>query len=263
MPREQISAGVMARAAEENPREFFAAMMNEGYRHTKKADWVITGVPEAFFNPVMRTDFPEAAGRDIRRMVTRFQSSESPMSWWVVPSTRPKDLADQLLANGFKFDQSVPVMSVKLQQLKQPDYPNGLVTRQVHDRKELTRWSKVMAESFEIPAKVLKPLLEIFLRKESSGDSDVVNYGGFLEGRLVATSTLFLGRSAAGMYNVATTARARGRGIGSAMTHFALSEALRRGFTIGTLQSSKLGYGLYLKMGFEENYWLRSYNRVD
>jgi ribosomal protein S18 acetylase RimI-like enzyme len=262
MPRKQVSYRMLSLAAEENPREFFAAMVREGFRSTKKVDWVISGVPEAFFNPVIRTDFPEAAARDIRRMVARFDSAESPMSWWVSPSTRPGNLADQLLANGFKFEESVPAMSLPLERLKPTVHPDGLVIKRVRSPRELKRWFVTWAETFEIPAKSLEPLYRVFLRKESSTDSDVVNYAGFLGGRLLTVSTLFLGKRAAGIYNVGTVAPARGKGLGGAMTHFALSEAHRRGFAIGTLQSSKLGYGVYTRLGFEECFKLSNYVRV-
>jgi len=255
----KVSSRVLTRAAEENPREFFVSMFREGFQSTKKADWVISGVPMAFFNPVMRTEFPEVAAPDIKIMVAKFDPATSPISWWVTPFTRPKSLADQLLANGFKFEETIPAMSLPLERLKAPTYPLGLAVKEARSPKELLRWFRVVADAFEIPAKVTEELYRGMLKKLKSPDGDVVNYSGYIGRRLVGTSTLFLGKSAAGLYNVTTIPSARGKGIGSAITHFTLSEAHRRGFRIGTLQSSKAGYGIYKKLGFEERFKISSY----
>jgi len=116
-----------------------------------------------------------------------------------------------------------------------------------------------VADGFEIPANVARELYRGMLRKLASSDADVVNYPGYIGRRLVGTSTLFLGKSAAGLYNVTTVPSARGKGVGSATTHLTLSEGRRRGFRIGTLQSSKSGYSIYKKLGFEERFKISSY----
>jgi len=252
---------VLARAVEENPREFFRTMMRKEFQSTRKADWIISGVPIAFLNSVIRTEFPKSAVRDIKRMVAKFDSVSSPMTWRVSPSTRPKNLGDQLLANGFKLEESVPAMALRLNLLRRTEYPEGLEVRPIRNQRELMKWLAAWAKIFEIPEEARESLYRFFLRKGYSADSDVLNYMGLLRGRLVAVSTLFLGKIA-GIYNVGTVASARGGGIGSAMTHFALAEARRRGFGLATLQSSKAGYGVYSKLGFKEYFKLSNYVRV-
>lgn len=234
-------------------------MMREGFHSTRKADWVISGVPIAFFNSVTRTAFPEAPTHDIERMVAKFESVGSPMAWWVTPSTRPKDLGARLLALGFTADEPLPAMSLRLASLVKPAYPRGLVVKPVRTRAEFTKWFSVWRKVFEIPEEAWDRLHNLFLRKGWSTDSDVVNYSGYLGGRLVAISTLFLGKSAAGIYNVGTLPEARGKGIGSAMTHVALAEARDGGFEVATLQSSKAGYHIYRNLGFETCFEVMTY----
>ncbi len=256
------SSKILMQAAEENPREFFRTMLKEEFQSTKKAEWVISGVPDPFFNPVVMSDLPKEAGQDIRRMVARFDSVGAPMSWWVSPHTRPKDLADQLLAIGFKLEESVPVMTLQFDRVEPLKYPDGLTVRQVRSEKGLEKWYSLWSEVFGISGAAREPLFRIFLRKGWAAGSDVVNYTGFLGDQPVAVSALFLGRKAAGIYNVGTAASARGRGIGTAMTHLALSEARRRNRRLVTLQSSKGGYDVYRRLGFEEQFKLSNYIRA-
>jgi predicted acetyltransferase len=63
----------------------------------------------------------------------------------------------------------------------------------------------------------------------------------------------------AGIYCVATTPEARGKGIGAEMTLVPLLEARAMGYKIGILQSSKMGEGVYRRLGFGEYGRLASY----
>jgi len=185
------------------------------------------------------------------------------MSWSVGPLDKPKDLGDRLLSNGFKLEESVPVMVMEPLDLKvRLVQPEGLVIRPVSDLDELREWTDIWFDAFEIPSIARESLQRGFVRKASEGDSDVINYSGLMGGRLVAISTLFLGTSAVGIYNIATVASARGKGVGTAMTGFALAESRRRRFEVATLQSSKAGYEIYKRLGFEECFKLRSYVRT-
>jgi predicted acetyltransferase len=54
----------------------------------------------------------------------------------------------------------------------------------------------------------------------------------------------------AGIYNVATPAAFRNRGLGEATTRAAVAEGQRRGCVMSTLQASEMGYPIYERMGF-------------
>lgn len=196
-------------------------------------------------------------------MVAKFEEARVPMSWSVGPLDRPNDLAGQLLSNGFRLEESVPVMVLELRSLRTPERPHDLTIRHVADLDELRKWVRLWVEVYQIPKAARKQFEHLFIRKETSVDSDTINYLGLMGRRLVGIATLLLGKRAARIYNIGTAPAARGKGIGIAMTVFALAEASRLGCELATLQTSKAGYGIYKGPGFEECFRLSTYVRTE
>jgi len=56
----------------------------------------------------------------------------------------------------------------------------------------------------------------------------------------------------AGLYNVATLPESRGKGIGSSISYVPFIDAKERGYEISILHSTRMGYGVYKQLGFEE-----------
>lgn len=78
------------------------------------------------------------------------------------------------------------------------------------------------------------------------------HFVGRLEGEPVATVSLLLTDSAAGIYFVCAVPDVRQRGIGYAITRHAMLEARALGRSLAILGASAMGYPVYKRLGFEE-----------
>ncbi len=131
-----------------------------------------------------------------------------------------------------------------------PAEPGPRVER-VREAGQLAAWCRVLGRGFSVP----QIAAEAFGRAFAAVGLDAADwslYLAYLEDQAVATACMFLGSGVAGIYNVATLPEARGQGAGSAVSYTPLRTAHQAGYQIATLQASRLGYGVYRRLGFEE-----------
>ena len=254
-----MSPAGLQRIVEENAWEFFRTMLGKDFHTGRKAVWYISGLDSAFFNGVFDAKLSGPIDDEIRRITGRFSALNLPMTWWVGPSSRPRDLGKRLLRRGFVLEDRPRAMSVRADQARVPHFAGDLRIRLVQSPKELKQWFDVWAGSFELPHPIRGGLLKAFQEKGYSAESDVLNFAGYVGEKMVATVTLFEGGRAAGIYNVGTLPGFRNRGIGSAMTWASLQEANERGQELVVLQASEMGYPIYRKMGFKEHFRFAGY----
>ena len=133
----------------------------------------------------------------------------------------------------------------------------GLSIRHVEDLPALRQWVHVNRVSFGIPAYAEERLFDLFA--DVAFEPPMQCYLALLNGQPVGTSQLFLSAGVAGIYNVTVLPEARGRGVGAAVTLAALREARQRGYRISILQSSRLGYPVYRRLGFQDYGKLHTY----
>ena len=216
---------------------------------------VVTGVSEPLFNGVFRTRLiSDAVDSAIATTLAHVISRRAPMFWWVGPWTRPADLGTHLERHGLTHAGNSPAMAVDLRTLPEeaPEIP-GLAVAPVEDLEMLRTWGRVAAIGTGFPERFHEELvaLEDGVGLEPRGRlySRYIAYQG---GDAVGTSALLLHAGVAGIFAVATIARARGRGIGTALTLVPLLEARRRAYRVGTLQSSPMGFPVYKRLGFQE-----------
>lgn len=209
------------------------------------------GVPIAVLNPVFGARFAaDSVDRRIDEIVDWYEGRGDSFCWWVGPTTEPADLAEHLLRHGFTLDEEhLPGMAAVLHDLPPIDLPAGATIDRVRDASEFRTFCDTLAAGFGAPSM----LADAFFRLAEVGFSDEVPYRHYLahiDGRPVATTTSVLADDVLGVYNVATLADARGKGIGRAITLASMLEGAEAGCVMAVLEASGMGRSVYERLGF-------------
>jgi GNAT superfamily N-acetyltransferase len=215
--------------------------------------WVLTGLSHSFLNAVVRSQLsPIHIDERIGEIIASFQAKNVKMlNWYSEPDAKTADLGEQLLQNGLTYSEGGSGMAVDLLALHEDLVsPAGFGIQAVGDETTLKDWVQTGFTSLGGLETEAEACFELFAGL--GFEMPLRNYLGRLDGEPVATSQLFLGAGVAGIYWVATTPKARGQGIGAAMTLAALREARELGYRIGILQSTPMGEGVYRRLGFQE-----------
>ena len=223
---------------------------------------ILTGIPEASLNVVMRTQLRGSELKEqIHASLAPFREQRLPMLWWVFPRSRPHNLSVHLEAADLYLRDDEPGMAVDLYTLPAPvDRMRDLTITEVEDAESLQDWIQASAVSFGADIVDIDPNYIRFEHSLHWGKH--LPYRRFLarlHGVPVATSALFLGAGVAGLYSVGTVSAARRQGIASALSLVALQAARAGGYRIGVLEASQDGYHVYHKLGFREYCRVYSY----
>jgi len=210
-----------------------------------------TPVAHPWFNGVLSTQPPAGdAHQAVRDTLAYFQSQAVPsFTWWLAPHLEPDSWSPHLLSHGFIYNDHTPGMAIDLTALPLP-VRQPVTIQRVEDQRMLAVWAQVFTQGYGLPDSIAPAFLALM---EGLGTTfPLHHYLGLLNEQPVATATLFVGGGVVGIYNVATLAPARGRGIGSAMTLTALHDGRALGYRAGVLQSSEMGYPVYQWLGFQK-----------
>jgi GNAT superfamily N-acetyltransferase len=260
-----VSPESLARANEANLSDGLAACARAyGGEVVDAPDllWCATGIPSAGWNRVLRTRLAsERMDARIKWVQERARAFGTPFLWHIIPSTRPANLDTQLLRHGFTDVGDEPAMGIALARLPSTvPLPEGVTIERVRDRTALEQWARTAHAGFGASASTAAPLVAAVSRDALEGAAAAEYYLALLDGEPVAASALTLAAGVAGIFAVATLERARGRGIGAAVTMAPLLAARDRGYAVGVLQASEMGYAIYARMGFTEQFRYRSFS---
>ncbi len=213
--------------------------------------WSMTDIPFQVFNSIIRAQLaPDRIDAVIAAIIAQATSRNVPLLWWTGPATQPADLGIHLERHGFFSEGQLPGMAAVLDNINpHPPMPNGFMIQPVTDDESLQQWSQVCAAGFGMPAFAADGYYDLLRHVDQA---TVRAYLGWLNGKPVATSLLYLGAGVAGIYNVATIPEARRKGIGARMTDLPLLEARALGYQVGILHAFEMGIGVYRSLGFEE-----------
>ncbi len=193
---------------------------------------------------LMRHDADHAA---LERAIEPLLETPAPIGV-MLPAGRT-DLIEILMARGFSDVEVEPAMAVDLEGLSSVEIPAGCELIEVDESGD-GAWCDAMATGYEIPRSVADQVGPVAARREGV-DRGIRHYALTREGRMVATSSVFMREGFAGVYCVATVAEERGKGLGACVTANPLKQACDRGYRTGVLQASAMGESVYRRLGFE------------
>jgi GNAT superfamily N-acetyltransferase len=220
----------------------------------REITWFITGLPNSMFNGVLRTRFTiDSIDAKIEQTLGLFKARQVPMAWPVSQATQPGNLGMYLKAHGLtsigtstSMVLDLPAMNADL-----PTHPD-LIIEEVSDPETLKLWRHVSDRGFESSVEDARIYYEAYINMSFGTHLPWHHYIGWLGNEPVATASLLLYAGIAGIYGVATIPQVRRQGIGALMTLAPLRYARSLGYRAAALSPSKLGLGVYRRIGFKE-----------
>lgn len=217
-----------------------------------EARWILAG-DNVLLNAVLetRTD-PLPTRAAIETVASRIIHQAGSCVWWVLPGAADSGLARHLDQIGFSARPAWPGMALRLDELA----PAAAVPDLELTRVDTADAFDAYISAFHGSVSPGPGFTTAFRRAATAigfaADAPMAHFVVRESGVPIACASLMEGGGAAGLYNVGTLEAARGRGIGAWLSSTVLLHGRRRGYAIAVLQSSKLGYRIYERLGFRE-----------
>jgi ribosomal protein S18 acetylase RimI-like enzyme len=179
------------------------------------------------------------------------QATRMPWYWQVGPHCT-RGLQQGLAESGFVASHDVPAMAADLTQMQRSQASQDFTVKRVECEAHLDDWVDVGVRAFALPESVGKLFRTSLLDIGFLEVVPVRHFVGYSSGEPVATGTVFYGAGVAGIFCIGTVSEARGRGFGTEMTRACMRDARDRSHSVAILHASRMGYPVYVKLGFEE-----------
>ena len=218
------------------------------------AVWFETPLTSLPYNAVIRSRFGANAASEIDRILATFRKRNVPFIWVVHPCATPSDLHRLLEERGVKHAETVPGMTMDLDELpERMPCPSDFEMRRIVDASEMRPIQEMILERWTVPEKDRDAHYAITLSfGVGEPDSALQCWAVYSNDEPVCKALLNMDGSSAGIHGVATKAEARGRGLARMLTLEALHFARERGYRMGMLHSSAMARTLYEKIGFRK-----------
>jgi ribosomal protein S18 acetylase RimI-like enzyme len=221
---------------------------------------VATGVPSPLFNPVLRATVErDDVGTLVDEAREWYRERRLPWSWYVGPASRPPSLGRELERRGFAKVTEPPGMGACLDHLATLDAGAKVRVERVDSPRLVDAWFSVFAPAFELSRAAASAFRDLILAGGLGDEAPMRNYLAWERRDVVATGSLVPAAGVGGIYNIATRADRRGRGIGRAITYALMGEAARLGYRCAVLWSTPAGLPVYRRLGFREQLRVPTY----
>jgi GNAT superfamily N-acetyltransferase len=263
LPLSGIDGPEIVDALERNQWEFirgFSAVPGVEVVDDERSLRVATGVPSPLFNPVLRaTVAPEEVPALVDEAREWYRRRRLPWSWYVGPASRPGAIGPELERRGFAKVTEPPGMAAGLSRLDELDRGLPVTVARVTDKRLVDEWFDVFAPAFELSRAAAAAFRGLIIAGGLGDDAPMRNYLAYVGSEPVATGSLVPAAGVGGIYNIATRASRRGRGIGRAITWTLMHEAATMGYQVAILWSTAAGLPVYRRLGFKERVRVPTY----
>lgn len=206
-------------------------------------------------NAAFRTDDGLDPGELLERARAFFAARGRGFALWARGVGADEGLIEAAERAGLEAIYSMPEMVLRTRPQPHPP-PPGVELRRVATAEDAAAFWGVAEASYTSIG--FPP--EVFSYYEDDAGFRAEGAAAFialLDGEPAAIAMTLVSHGIAGIYWVGSTKRARGLGLGTAVTAAAIEAGLEMGPEIASLQASPMGESLYRRMGFETLYACR------
>jgi ribosomal protein S18 acetylase RimI-like enzyme len=229
---------------------------------TESYVFINSGYKTDTFNLVISKKFDSEDGRlTIAKVCEEFNAARLPAAWWTCEEVRDAYVSSTLEEQGFIEDEVDMGMVANLDDLPQDiQYPPNLKFRMANSFEEINEFGNIIASLFEPPDDFVLPFYQRVGELDNLENRPLRLLMAYVDNKPVCTSSIFLLRQTASLFDISTLQEYRNRGYGSAITHYTLSYAKKLGARFATLQAAPDGLNIYKRMGFKETCTFRIYS---
>lgn len=201
------------------------------------------------FSEIQRADF---FAESFENLPLRFM-----VPVWGINTQHDEKIETQLRGRGFEPVLLQTGMYLELRQSNNTGECD-LDIKKIETPAEVTEWTNVASAAFgyAIDEAVIAQLpgqadIDLLLVHEKSNPQQAI-----------ATALLFATGDTIGVHMVGVAPHGRGKGIAMQLMQSIISQAKQQGYAYMTLQASPAGEGIYRKLGFQQQFVMRSFKRV-
>jgi len=178
-----------------------------------------------------------------------FKKRQIPYYWWVGKYRNP-NLQNLLEDSGYEHVADLPVMVADLLNLPNTIQLANIHCKQVQTQEEMEALIKISANCIELSPGAELEYRSYCLHNDFTDTSKQEMYLAYWDGVPAASCMTFKTDEIITLYFIATLPGYRNRGLGRAITLYAMKKAVEQGYLVAGLQSTRMGLSLYESLGF-------------
>lgn len=203
------------------------------------------------FNGILQARIPIEKLREIASPILMdFRKDKLPFFWADFPPGSTPGLEELLAANGIPLVvRGMPAMTRNMDNMPPLPLLEPVLISEVRTSRDRSDWLDVHMEGFGEPPEAEPDFKDFLMYTEPRPEWR--HFIARWDGVPCAISTLLCAQEAAGIYHVTTLPAYRGRGLGRALTIWAMQAGKDCGYSKALLFATTDGFPLYLKLGFQ------------